>query len=297
LPPGLQYIFLNGDRETPVIISDKLSNDETRRLVATLKKYRFVIGYSLKDLKGISPSLCTHRIPMELEHKPIREHQRRLNNAMREVVKKEVLKLLKARVICPISDSEWVNRVQVVPKKGGMMVTHNEKNQLIPQRTITDWRMCIDYRKLNKATRKDHFPLRFIDEMLERLANHSFCYLEWREKAYHSAKLYKERIKRWHDKRSKTMQFKPGGKVLLFNSRVCLFGHGMLRSKGEGPHLALHAMNHGAVTRQCEDGGTFKANANALNYSLSQTPRILRKWISSISSSYNDYIHRFAQPK
>jgi hypothetical protein len=179
LPPGLQYIFLNGDRETPVIISDKLSNDETRRLVATLKKYRFVIGYSLKDLKGISPSLCTHRIPMELEHKPIREHQRRLNNAMREVVKKEVLKLLKARVICPISDSEWVNRVQVVPKKGGMMVTHNEKNQLIPQRTITGWRMCIDYRKLNKATRKDHFPLRFIDEMLERLANHSFCYLEW----------------------------------------------------------------------------------------------------------------------
>jgi hypothetical protein len=65
LPPILQYIFLNGDRETPVIISDKLSNDETRMLVATLEKYRSVIDYSLKDLKGISPSLCTHRIPME----------------------------------------------------------------------------------------------------------------------------------------------------------------------------------------------------------------------------------------
>jgi hypothetical protein len=76
LPPGLQYVFLNGDNETPVINSDKLSNDETRRLVATLEKYRSVISYSLKDLKGFSPSLCTHHIPKELDHKPIREHQR-----------------------------------------------------------------------------------------------------------------------------------------------------------------------------------------------------------------------------
>jgi hypothetical protein len=66
---------MNGDHETPVIISDKLSNDETRSLVATLEKYRSVIGYSLKDLKGISPSLCTHHVPMEQEHQPIREHQ------------------------------------------------------------------------------------------------------------------------------------------------------------------------------------------------------------------------------
>jgi hypothetical protein len=162
-----------------MIISDKLCNDETRRLVATLEKYRSVIGYSLKDLKGISPSLCTHRIPMEQDHKPVREHQRWLNNAMREVVRKEVLKVLKARVIYPISDTEWVSPVQVVLKKGGMTIIRNEKNELIPQRTVTSWRMCIDYRKLNKATRKDYFPLLFIDEMLERLANHSFfCYLD-----------------------------------------------------------------------------------------------------------------------
>jgi hypothetical protein len=89
-----------------VIISDKLSNVETRRLVATIEKYQPVIGYPLKDLKGISPRLCPHRIPMEQDDKPVHEHQRRLNNAMREVVKKEVLKLLKARVIYPISDSE-----------------------------------------------------------------------------------------------------------------------------------------------------------------------------------------------
>jgi hypothetical protein len=127
MPPGLQYVFMNGDCETPVIISDKLSDNETRRLVATLKKYQSVISYSLKDLKGISLSLCTDRIPMEQEHQPVHEHQRRLNNTMREVVKKEVLKPLKAGVIYPVSDSEWVSPVQVVLKKGGMTVIHNGK--------------------------------------------------------------------------------------------------------------------------------------------------------------------------
>jgi hypothetical protein len=82
---------------------------------------------------------------MEQDHKPVCEHQRRLNNAMTEVVKKEELKLLKARVIYPISDSEWVSPVQVVLKKGGMTVIRNEKNELIPQQTITGWRMCINY--------------------------------------------------------------------------------------------------------------------------------------------------------
>jgi hypothetical protein len=131
LPLGLQYVFLNVDHETPVVISDKLSNDETQRLVATLEKYQSVIGYSLKDLKGISLSLCTHHIPMEQEHEPVCEHQRRLNNAMREVVKKEVLKLLKAGVIYHVSNSEWVSPVQVVLKKGGVTVIRNEKNKLI----------------------------------------------------------------------------------------------------------------------------------------------------------------------
>jgi hypothetical protein len=132
LPPGLQYVFLNGDHETPVTISDKLSNNETWRLVATLEKYQLVIGYSLKDLKGISPSLFSHRIPMEQDHKPVHEHERRLTNTIREVVKKEVLKLLKAGVIYPISDSEWASPIQVVPKKGGMTIIHNEENEIIP---------------------------------------------------------------------------------------------------------------------------------------------------------------------
>jgi DNA integrity scanning protein DisA with diadenylate cyclase activity len=131
LPPGLSYVFLNDDSETPVIISDKLLNDKTWRLVATLEKYRSVVGYSLKDLKVISLSLCTHCITMEQDHKPVRKHQRQLNNAMREVVK-EVLKLLKAGVIYAISDTEGVSPVQVVLKKGGITIIRNEKKELNP---------------------------------------------------------------------------------------------------------------------------------------------------------------------
>ena len=98
---------------------------------------------------------------------------------MKEEVRKEVLKLLEAGLIYPISDSGWVSPVQVVPKKGGMAVVKNEKNDLIPTRTVTGWRMCIDYRKLNEATRKDHFPLPFMDQMLERLAGQAYyCFLD-----------------------------------------------------------------------------------------------------------------------
>jgi hypothetical protein len=79
------------------------------------------------------------------------------------VVKKEVIKLLDAGIIYPVPHSEWVSPVHCVPKKGGLTVVKNEKNELILQRTMTGWQMCIDYRKLNKATKKDHFPLPFID--------------------------------------------------------------------------------------------------------------------------------------
>ena len=116
---------------------------------------------------------------MEDDHKPSVEHQRRLNPNLKEVVKKEILKLLDAGIIYPISDSEWVSPVHVVPKKGGATVVKNEKNEMIQTRVVTGWRMCIDYRKLNAATRKDHFPLPFVDQFLERLVNYSyFCYLD-----------------------------------------------------------------------------------------------------------------------
>ncbi|KAM1439660.1 hypothetical protein ACFX1X_013220 [Malus domestica] len=85
-----------------------------------------------------------------------------------DVVKKEIIKLLDFGVIYPISDSHWVSPVQVVPKKSRVTVVKNEDNEFVPTRIQTGWRVCIDYRKLNATTRKDHFPLPFIDQMLER---------------------------------------------------------------------------------------------------------------------------------
>ncbi|KAJ9565613.1 hypothetical protein OSB04_001579 [Centaurea solstitialis] len=179
LPPNLKYAFLGADDTYPVIVNALLSDIELDKLLCVLRKYRSVLAYSIDDIKGISPSFCTHRILLSDEHATSIEPQRRLNPNMKEVVKKEVLKLLKSGIIYPISDSSWVSPVQVVPKKGGMTIVNNDKGELISTRPVTGWRMCIDYRKLNLATRKDHFPLPFIDQMLERLANHSyFCYLD-----------------------------------------------------------------------------------------------------------------------
>ncbi|GKA94941.1 reverse transcriptase domain-containing protein [Tanacetum coccineum] len=116
---------------------------------------------------------------MEDDFKPAVQHQRSVNPKIHEVIKKEVIKLLDAGLIYPISDSPWVSPVLCVPKKGGMIVVENEDNELIPTRLVTGWRVCIDYRKLNDATRKDHFPLPFMDQMLERLAgNEYYCFLD-----------------------------------------------------------------------------------------------------------------------
>jgi hypothetical protein len=127
LPSGLKYAFINKDRESPIIISDKLSKDETLWLLTILEKHRFAFSYSLEDLKGISLALSTHCIPIHPAYPPSREPQRRLNNAMREVLKKEVLKLFHAGIIYPMPYSEWVSPVQVVPKKGGMTVVKKMK--------------------------------------------------------------------------------------------------------------------------------------------------------------------------
>ena len=179
LPAGLRYAFLGPKSTYPVIINADLNNAETALLLCELRKYRKAIGYSLDDIPGISPDLCMHRIYLEDKSRNSIEHQRRLKSNLKDVVKKEIMKLLEAGIIYAISDSNWVSPVHVVPKKGGITVVKNEKDELIPTRTVTGHRMCIDYRKLNAATRKDHFPLPFIDQMLERLANHPYyCFLD-----------------------------------------------------------------------------------------------------------------------
>ena len=176
LPSHLRYAYLGNASTLPVIISVSLTAIEKDKLLRVLRDHKDALGWSLADLKGIRPSMCMHRILLKDGQKPSVEAQRRLNPTMKEVVRKEVLKWLDVRVIYPISDSAWVSPVQVVPKKGGTTVIRTENNTLLPSRTVTGWRICIDYWKLNKATRKYHFPLSFLDQMLDRLAGHEYYY-------------------------------------------------------------------------------------------------------------------------
>ena len=144
-----------------------------------LRENKQAIGWKITNLKGISSAVSTHHIYLEEEEKSIRQLQRRLNPHMQEVVRAEVLKLLQAGIIYPISDSTWVSPTQVMPKKSGVTTVHNEKGEEMPTRLTTGWRLCIDYRRLNEMTRKDHFPLPFMDQLLERISNHPFyCFLD-----------------------------------------------------------------------------------------------------------------------
>nr|GEY20155.1 retrovirus-related Pol polyprotein from transposon 17.6 [Tanacetum cinerariifolium] len=141
LPKHLEYAFLHENNQLLVVISSALSTDEKTILLEVLWNHKGAIAWIIADIKRIDSSFCTHKILMEDEFKPSVQPQRRVNPNIKEVVKKEVIKLLDAGLIYPISDSPWVSPVQVVPKKGGMVVVKNEKDELIPQQTFTGWRV------------------------------------------------------------------------------------------------------------------------------------------------------------
>ncbi|GJW82730.1 reverse transcriptase domain-containing protein [Tanacetum coccineum] len=149
LPSHLEYAYLEKNDKLPVIIAKGLKDDEKEALLKVLKSYKRAIAWKITDIKGIDPRFYTHKILMEDVYKPTVQSQRR------------------------------VSPVHCVPKKGGITVVGNEDNELILTRLFTGWRVCNDYRKLNEATRKDHFPLPFMDQMLERLAENEFyCFLD-----------------------------------------------------------------------------------------------------------------------
>ncbi|RDX62939.1 hypothetical protein CR513_58680, partial [Mucuna pruriens] len=162
LPSHLKYAYLDREQQLLVIIANILHQEQEDKLLEVLRQHKKAMEWKLADLPGINPSICMHRILMEEEIKPIRQQQRRLNPTLLDVVKKEVTKLLAVGIIYPISDSQWVSLVQLVPKKSEMIVMKNQHNE-----------------RLNQATRKDHFPLPFIDQMLEKLAGKShYCFLD-----------------------------------------------------------------------------------------------------------------------
>nr|GFA71671.1 reverse transcriptase domain-containing protein [Tanacetum cinerariifolium] len=166
------------------VIERKTQSEEDEPPEVELKElpphfeYAF-LAWKLTDIKGIDPEFCSHKILLEEEHSLKVQSQRKVNPKIHDVIKKEVEKLLDAELIYHISDSPWVSPIHCVPKKGGMTVIKNDENELVPTRLVIGWRVCIDYRKLNEATRKDHFPFLFMDQMLERLAgNEYYCFLD-----------------------------------------------------------------------------------------------------------------------
>nr|GEW26030.1 reverse transcriptase domain-containing protein [Tanacetum cinerariifolium] len=156
LPPSNQRNYLPKvrkelkicDDKLPVIIAKDLSVEEKTALITVLKSHKRAIAWKLSDIKGINPEFCTHKILMEEDFKPAVQHQRRINPKIHDVNKQE----------------------------GVFTVVENEDNELIPTDLVMGWRVCIDYHKLNEATRKDHFPLPFMDQMLERLTWNQYYY-------------------------------------------------------------------------------------------------------------------------
>ena len=121
-------------------INPNLSLDEQKRLFSLLKEHKGAFAWEYTDMKGIPSYLCTHHIYIKSDSRPVCQPQRRMNPNLRDIAKEEIHKILEAGFIYPISDSEWVSPLVIVPKKNGK------------------WRVCVDYRELNKATQKDHFP-------------------------------------------------------------------------------------------------------------------------------------------
>ncbi|GJR64350.1 reverse transcriptase domain-containing protein [Tanacetum coccineum] len=137
LPPHLEYAFLEDNNKLPVIIAKDLSVDEKTALIKVLKSRKRAIVWILSDINGINPEFCSHKIIMEEDYEPAVQHQRRVHPKIHGVIKKEVEKLLDARLIYPISDSPWVRPVHCVPKKGGMTIVTNDENELVPTRLVT----------------------------------------------------------------------------------------------------------------------------------------------------------------
>nr|GFA13089.1 reverse transcriptase domain-containing protein [Tanacetum cinerariifolium] len=165
LPPHLEYAFLEGNNKLPIIIAKELGDEEKSALIKGNNELPIIIAKELGDEE--KSALI----------KVLKSHKRAIAWKLSDIQEVEIL--LDAGLIYPISDSPWVNPVHCVPKKGSFTIVENDENELILTRLVIGWRVCIDYQKLNEATRKDHFPLPFMDSMLERLAGNEFyCFLD-----------------------------------------------------------------------------------------------------------------------
>jgi hypothetical protein len=154
LPDNLKYVFIGDNNTLHVIITKRLTSLQEEKLVKLLCDHKTAIGRTLVDIKGISPSMCIHHILLNDNAKPTRKVQRRLNLPMTEIVKTEILKLLDARVIYPITDSKWMTLIHMMPKKTRITLVKNKNDKLNPHCISSGWRMHVNYKKLNLSTQK-----------------------------------------------------------------------------------------------------------------------------------------------
>nr|GEW77190.1 reverse transcriptase domain-containing protein [Tanacetum cinerariifolium] len=286
----------------PVIIAKDLKDVEKEVLIKVLKSQKRAIAWKISDIKGIDLRFCTHKILMEEDYKPAVQSQRRVNLKIHDVIKKEVIKLLDAGTIYPISDSPWVE-VKALPTNDARVVVKFLKSLFsqfrISRAIISDCgtqfiRVMIKYgvscHSLPSSDEwssgglqswiETHFKedgwgkpclvaLKHVNFDLKTTGDHRKLQLnelnELRDQAYENFVIYKERTKKLHDSKIKNRIFGVGDQVLLFNSRLKIF-LGKLKTRWSGPFTIIQVFPYGTVELSQPNGPNFKVNGHRVKH-------------------------------
>nr|GEX69527.1 reverse transcriptase domain-containing protein [Tanacetum cinerariifolium] len=264
---------LKGDDKLPVIIAKDLSMEEKNALITVHKSYKRAIS----DIKGIDLGFYTHKILMEKDFEPAIQHQIRVNHKIYDVIKQEVLKLLEAGLIYPISDSPWVSPGQQVNSDlsghGFACLYRLSKLTETPILIAPDWDMPFELMcdasdfaigaVLGQRQDKHFRPIQYATGDHKKVQLNELN--ELRDQAYENSLIYKEKTKRLHDSKIKDHVFNIGDRVLLFNSRLKIFS-GKLKSRWSGPFTISHVYPYGTVELAQPDGPNFKVNGHRLKH-------------------------------